>query len=216
MIEVRESRIQDVAEMVQIHLDAFPDFFLSSLGRRFLARLYRAFVQDTEAICIVPCGQPLDGFVVGPLNPARFYRRLFVREGLGFAIDAMPAVLARPLATIRRLAAGAFFRGDLPAVRASAALISSIAVRPSASRRGIAGVLLKAFCKAAGSRGIRYVYLTTDRDENLGVNQFYSKHGFEIESEIVRPDGRVMNRYVRCIEEPGSSSTAGARGEVAH
>lgn len=59
-------------EVVSVHQEAFPGFFLSALGARFLNEFYRSFVTDDLGVGFVaidnPNGQVL-GFVAGPINP---------------------------------------------------------------------------------------------------------------------------------------------------
>jgi ribosomal protein S18 acetylase RimI-like enzyme len=197
-MSVTRANTADVPGIVNVHREAFPEFFLTTLGERFLRRFYRALVSDEAALCFVGHIQgKVCGFVVGPLEPAGFFRKLLLREGVGFILDAIPALLRRPWFVARRLWRGAGYRGETPPLRARAVLVSSIAVSPAATGSGIAIELLAAFCEAAQQRGASCVYLLTDRDYNVAANRFYTKAGFVVETEIARSDGRAMNRYVR-------------------
>jgi colanic acid biosynthesis glycosyl transferase WcaI len=188
----------DVPGLVSAHREAFPEFFLTMLGERFLRRFYAAVVRDPDALCFVArSGGRVVGFVSGPLEPAGFFRKLLLREGIGFCLDAIPALMRRPGFVARRLWGAVTYRGEAPMVREHAALVSSIAVSPVASGRGLGRELLDAFCEAAASRGVSSVYLLTDRDYNSDTNQFYFKSGFTLESQVARSGGRAMNRYVR-------------------
>lgn len=207
MIEVRPATARDVNRIVEVHEEAFPQFFLTSLGPAFLARFYAAVVDDTASISLVADdGRSILGFVVGPLRPAGFFRGLLLRQGLRFAVDAMPAVAKRPFYTARHLLRGITYRGDLPDARPDMALVSSIAVVPAGAGSGAAGALLEAFCLRAADLGSRAVYLTTDRDGNAAANRFYLKHDFLCDGQIERRDGRAMNRYVRVLTPPAGAS----------
>lgn len=198
MNAVRAARPDDVPRIVIIHRQAFPDFFLTSLGDRFLRRFYQAMTRAPDAIClVVERGTGVDGFIVGPLHPAGYFRRLFLRSGLAFAFDALPALLRRPGAVGARLLRAVHYRGEAPVAWPDAALVSSVAVASDAVGSGAAGALIEAYCAEAAARGARHVYLTTDIVDNPAANRFYRKHGFEVESVLVRPDGRTMNRYLR-------------------
>lgn len=206
---MRQAVQTDVAELVAIHQQSFQGFFLTSLGPRFLGRFYRALIAEPRCICLVAAaGARTVGFAVGPLDPVGFFRRLFIRQGLGFALDAMPAIMRRPRGVAGRLLRGVRFRGDPPARSDGAALLSSIAVHPSSTGVGVADRMIEEFCRQAATRGASMVYLTTDRDGNSAVNRLYRRHGFELESELQRSDGRAMNRYVRRLD-------AGVLGERA-
>jgi ribosomal protein S18 acetylase RimI-like enzyme len=193
----------DVNGMVVVHRDAFRDFFLTSLGDRFLRRFYAATVREPTALSFVGrVGGEIAGFVVGTTQPSRFFRRLLLRQGMGFCLDALGALVRRPWYVSKRLLRGVTYRGEPPpAYRADAALVSSIAVLPTAAGTGLGTALLDAFCAAAAQRGASSVYLLTDREGNEAVNRFYLKAGFLLETELVRQGERSMNRYIRDLRE---------------
>jgi GNAT superfamily N-acetyltransferase len=196
---------RDVPGIVAVHRDAFRDFFLTTLGERFLRRFYGAMVREPSALNFVgTVNGSLAGFVVGTTQPPRFFRKLLVRQGLGFCADALGAFVRRPWFVGRRLLRGLTYRGEAPQMRADAALVSSIAVLPVASGTGLGAALLNAFCDAAAQRGASSVYLLTDRDDNSGVNRFYLKAGFVLEAELTRSGKRSMNRYIRDLRGNGT------------
>jgi ribosomal protein S18 acetylase RimI-like enzyme len=189
---------RDIEEIVAVHRDAFPDFFLTSLGERFLRRFYSAVGSDASALSFVGyVDGRIAGFVVGTLQPSQFFRKLLLRQGMRFCIDALGALLRRPWFVGRRLLRGLTYRGEAPELRGNSALVSSVAVLPSASGRGLATALLNAFCEAAARRGATSVYLLTDRDDNPAANRFYLKAGFILDTELTRSGKRPMNRYIR-------------------
>jgi GNAT superfamily N-acetyltransferase len=192
---------QHVTDIVAVHRDAFPDFFLTSLGERFLRRFYTAVLRDASALSFVGfVDGSIAGFVVGTVQPPQFFRKLLLQQGIGFCIDALGAFVRRPLFVGRRLCRGLTYRGETPQLHGNCALISSIAVLPAASGTGVATALLNSFCDAARSRGATGVYLLTDRDDNPVANRFYLKAGFKLETELTRSGQRPMNRYVRDLQ----------------
>jgi ribosomal protein S18 acetylase RimI-like enzyme len=212
MNSVRTARPDDVPRIVAIHRQAFPGFFLTSLGDRFLSRFYQAMTRAPDAICLVAeRGAGIDGFIVGPLHPAGYFRRLFLSRGLAFAFDAIPALIKRPGAVGARLLRAVRYRGEAPVMWPDAALVSSVAVAPDAVGSGAAGALIEGFCAQAAARGAGHVYLTTDIVDNPAANRFYRKHSFEVESVLVRPDGRMMNRYLRRLGD-AEAADGRARG----
>ena len=52
------------------------------------------------------------------------------------------------------------------------------------------------FSKELSVRGLKCVDLTTDRDNNEQVNNFYRKLGFVCDRTFTTPEGRAMNEYV--------------------
>lgn len=199
-VTVRNATTGDIETVVATHLRAFQGFFLTMLGPRFLRRLYSAFLDEPTGILLVgEYGSAVRGFVAGTTNPQGFFRRLLARQGAGLALSAVPALLRNPHRVGQRLLAAVTYRGEPPATRPDAALLSSIAVDPDISGRGLAGELLEGFVTAAGRRGCQAVYLTTDRDDNVPVRNFYERNGFRAEDVILRDGRRSMVRYVREI-----------------
>jgi GNAT superfamily N-acetyltransferase len=197
-VRVRAAALSDVDSVVRIHMQAFDGFFLTSLGSRFLKRFYSGLASDERVVFqIAESARGACGFAVGPLRPRSFFRMLLVKQGVGFALDATGALLRHPLKVGRKLLGALRYRGEGPPVVREAALLSSLGVLAEARGTGVSGLLIEAFCREAARGAATHVYLTTDRDENAAVNRFYLKHGFVLESSLVRPDGRVMNRYCR-------------------
>jgi len=197
-MRVRQATSADIEAVVSTHLRAFQGFFLTMLGPRFLRRLYSAFLVEPTGILLVgDDGTAVRGFAAGTTHPPGFFRRLLARQGAGFALSAVPALLRNPHRVATRLLAALTYRGEPPATREDAALLSSIAVDPDVSGKGLASQLLEGFVQAAQRQGCRAVYLTTDSDENAQVQGFYERNGFRPEDVIQRDGGRRMVRYVR-------------------
>ena len=186
---------ENIDQVVSIHLKSFPDFFLSSLGFKFLSLYYHGVVDAPEGIAFVylsAAGQPA-GFVAGTSNPRGFYKRLLKRDWLKFSLASVGAVLRNPGA-VRRIARGLLHPGENPAGDNVAGLFS-IGVLPDLQNTGAGESLLNAFLDEARKRGCSRVFLTTDRDENEPVNHFYNKLGFVVKREYATPEGRNMNEY---------------------
>ena len=78
----------DVRALARLHREAFPGFFLSSLGEPFLVQFYRGFLKDDSAVTVVAHDDvgTVIGAAVGTTEPQTFFRRLFRRRWLGFAL----------------------------------------------------------------------------------------------------------------------------------
>ena len=101
--------------VVEIHLKAFPDFFLSFLGPRFLREFYASFLVDTQGMGFVasaPDGRIL-GVIVGPIDPTGYFKRLMKRRWWAFCLASLSAVLKRPYC-MPRLFRAVFYRGESP------------------------------------------------------------------------------------------------------
>lgn len=182
--------------VVGIHLRAFPNFFLSFLGKRFLCEFYKSFIEDSQGMGFVAQGDAGEilGVVVGPLNPNGYFKRLLKRRWWAFCVASVGAVIRKP-ATISRLYRALFYRGDAPA-GSERALLSSIAVAPEFQGNGIGRLLVSRWVKEASLRGAKGCYLTTDAENNESVNSFYINLGWKVESSYKTHEGRLMNRFV--------------------
>jgi ribosomal protein S18 acetylase RimI-like enzyme len=200
---VRPATPADAERVAKLHVEAFPGFFLTELGVRFLKRMYASFAGNADAICLVAVANDRDGsvfgFVAGTVRPESFFSRMLRRQGLAYALDAFPALARHPLRVAKRLLRGLLYRGEKPDGIPGAALLSSLAVSPGKRGSGVAGGLVDAFCREVRARGASAVYLTTDRDENPRANAFYQRLKFILHDQLTRSTGRGMNRYVRTL-----------------
>jgi ribosomal protein S18 acetylase RimI-like enzyme len=200
---LRPANLLDLPRMVAVHQGAFPGFFLTLLGPRFLGELYAGFLTAGNSICYVADerGECL-GFVVGTTEPAGFFKRLLARRWHAFLYAGLSPLMRHPVSVSQRFLAALFFRGDLPALITGATLLSSLAVHSLAKGKGVGLALVEKFCAEAVARGSNCIYLVTDEDNNHRVNSFYRKCGFSLDGSSRRMSGRVMNRYLRSAALP--------------
>ena len=194
---IDEIRSEHVKKVVDVHLQAFPGFFLTFLGPRFLREFYLSFTYDPSGVGFVAqasdTGEIL-GVIVGPVTPDGYFRRLLKRRWWAFCLASVCAVLKRP-AVVKRLFRAVFYRGESPS-GPNRSLLSSIAVLPSAQGHGIGMALVNAWCDEIKKRGSSGCYLTTDAENNDDINQFYQKCGWKLSDTKTTPEGREMNCYV--------------------
>lgn len=185
----------DVDAVARLHLTAFPGFFLSSLGPRFLTEFYRSFVTDRDGISVVARAGDgrLLGVAVGTTTPAGFFRRLLIRRGPWFAAAALRSALSEP-SCIARLLRAVRYRGGVP-TPVSGALLNSICVDPDERRLGVGAALLTAWSERARDMGAHSAFLTTDAAGNDAVNAFYRRARWSMAGSYPTPEGRQMNCY---------------------
>jgi ribosomal protein S18 acetylase RimI-like enzyme len=186
--------------VVAVHQAAFPGFFMTQLGPRFLREYYRCVLDVPAGILLTETKDgACVGFVAGFVDPAAFYSELRRRRArLGLA--ALRGIVSRPRRLMTMMAnygrAGNAARAPL---EADTAELSSVAVVPAAAGQGIGFRLVRAFIDAAASAGARRVVLTTDAYGNDAVNRFYQRLGFVCTgTSEVRP-GRWLNEYAFAI-----------------
>jgi GNAT superfamily N-acetyltransferase len=187
----------DLERVVAIHLAEFEGFFLSFLGPRFLKHFYQDTIESEGSVAIVAedkAGKVM-GFVAGHMNPARFYRCLLLRKWWVFGLALFPSFLKRPSTFYRAFHAVAN-RLTLPD-NPRQALLASIAVSRQSRGAGWGRQLVESFLQWCRSQSASSACLTTDRDNNEGVNRFYQALGWELEAQLKRPEGRWLNRYTR-------------------
>jgi len=130
---VRKAEERDLPRVVEIHQQAFQNFFLTHLGRGFLQKYYEMALKYPAGVLLVseaPSG--VEGFVCGFVDPQGFYKlmsrsRLLFIWPILWALIRHPSVVARVIYNIRRV--------DKERERTSAGSceLSSVAVRPDAA-----------------------------------------------------------------------------------
>ena len=206
-------RSADAALAAELHRAAFPGFFLSSLGTRFLTEFYRGFINEPTAVTVA--AHSVDGLLVGAAvgttDPEAFFRRLVRRRFVRFFAAAAVAALRAPNRSLRLLRA-ARYRGVEGAPQAPGALLSSIWVAPEAQDTGIGRLLLGAWLDSAASAGAERAYLTTDAAENASVNEFYTRNGWTLTSTYATKEGRQMNVYTAPTHRQSALGPGGTSG----
>lgn len=196
---LRPMKATDIAEVVSIHMQSFPGFFLTFLGRGFLRLLYQCLQEAEEGVTLVveEHGQVL-GFVAGVTQQRKFYQRLIRQHVFCFAWVATGAIIRRPGILGRLLRA---LGRPLDSQRSVAeAALMSIAVTPTSAGRGYGRLLVQAFTQQIRQRGLACYCLTTDSHQNERANRFYQDLGFTLMRSFATPEGRLMNEYLMIIE----------------
>lgn len=199
-IEIGSLHVSDVEAAARLHEQAFPTFFLSSLGQPFLRQFYRGFLADATAVTVVArdAHGTILGAVVGTTQPAGYFSRLLRRRLVGFFCASIRAGLHTPTA-VPRLLRAVRYRG-VAGARIEGALLSSICVTPSAQGTGVGRQLVAAWEQRALELGACTAYLTTDAVDNEPVNAFYRRCGWQVCSSYTTAEGRKMNLYTKDLE----------------
>jgi ribosomal protein S18 acetylase RimI-like enzyme len=194
-INVRKMTKHDIKRVVEVHMNAFEGFFLSSLGPRFLAVFYSTLIDDPTGISLVAYDErDIYGFVVGTTKPSRFYWRLIVSRSINFLFASLPSIIRNPKILPHLL------RGFLLPTGAARpegwGTLLSLAVAREGQNLGIGHLLVINFISEAVKKGLKKINLLTDKYNNDIVNNFYYKHDFRIDRSFKTPEGRWMNEYV--------------------
>lgn len=184
----------DFLRIAEIHSAAFPDFFLTRLGRRLLAVYYRDLsLADDNVFIVVRDGDLAIGFACGCADPIRFNKTFIRRRAAMIAAAAFYAAFRHPGFLSRLLTR----RKDLSHFPREGGVLSllSIAVDPALSGRGLGKALIAAFLKGCEALGVASVYLTTAKANNDPVNSFYTANGFSLVGSYDSGNSRIMNEY---------------------
>jgi len=202
IIQMEERHLDQV---VEVHLKSFSGFFLTFMGRRFLKLLYLAICRDqlTIKLAAISDSGEIIGFVAGSLDPSGYFSKLLKRNWWRLSLASLEGIIKRP-SIIPRIARAIFYPSHNPSGE-NVAMLMSLGVSPVANGKGIGKELVSAFLYEADDRGVKKVFLTTDRDNNDKVNKFYQKIGFKKTREYVTKEGRWMIEYLYEIGECYSS-----------
>ena len=194
MEKINPMTLEHIDTVIDIHLRSFKGFFSSFLGREFLSLEYREVVTSPlgagfvyfEDSCIV-------GFVCGMTMPGQFFSAFMKRNWLRLGWIAMKKIFRRPK-ILPKIMRGLFYSGKNPGEPDVGGLFS-IAVLSEQRVKGIGKILVHSFLAEMKKRGMKEVYLSTDKVENESVNEFYRKLGFSLRKTHVTPEGRKINEY---------------------
>ena len=175
---VRAGTEADASAAARLHATAIREGFLSSLGPRFLTRLYRRMVRDDGSFVVVA---EEDGAVIGHAaateNVSRLYRQFLLRDGVVAGIAAAPKLLPqwRSVLETLRYPSGT---DDLPDAE-----LLAVAVDSGHRGRGVGSALVAAARAELLRRGVhdaRVVVAAT----NEPALRLYTSSGFRPSASI--------------------------------
>ena len=188
-----------INQVIEIHIAAFPGFFLSELGNDVLRVFYKSLLQDKTTIFYgVKNEGELVGFFVASLKPKGLYTRLFFKNISRFILPLFFSFL-KNLSLLKRMMTSASSSSKLEVSTIYPASLLSICVSPAHAGNGIGKILLSTLEKELQLRKRHGYYLTTDANNNNATNQFYLNFGFKLNGSYSQGK-RIMNIYVKDIK----------------
>ena len=119
-----------------LHLNAFPDFFLTKLGKNFISLLYKCYIEDEESgIIIAKDEEEIVGFIAYSNDYSAFYKNLIKDHLIKFAFYSFGALMKHPSFSKRLL--GALKKSDDVKKEERYVEIASICVDPKKVRKGL-------------------------------------------------------------------------------
>ena len=201
MIAIRKAAVNDVDAIVAIHQQAFPDFFLTTLGTRFLQLYYKCMCccNDAVTLCAEEDGV-VKGFATSSYYSQGFNTSLIKKNLFKFGIMGVELLFTKPKA-ILRLAKNLDKKADGNAVedKGEYAELYSIAVKPGNQGSGIGKKLLIATEEDVAKHNSR-LSLTTDYYNNEKTIGFYHSLGYQDYYEFTTYPDRKMWRMIKDLE----------------
>lgn len=195
---IRKATPEDVDGIVIIHQSAFADFFLTSLGRRFLKLYYSTFIKSDDGV--VYCAEKeglIAGFAACSYVSRGFNTKLIKNNIFGFALESLVLLFTKPKA-ILRLIKNLNKEDRSRAIKddGTYAELYSIAVSPSCQGGGIGKYLLTVTESDVKEHNYR-ISLTTDYYNNEKTIGFYHSLGYANYYEFTTYPDRKMWRMMK-------------------
>jgi|688.fasta_scaffold783752_1 ribosomal protein S18 acetylase RimI-like enzyme len=181
-------------QIVNIHSNAFKNFYLTSLGKPFLNEFYNSILNHNNGFIIGLIFQNrLVAFAAGTSCEQNFFSDIFKKNFFSLALSCMPALFKNPLKIFSVLEHLINVKSNKEK-RTNASLLS-ICVDPSFPNMGFGQIILKEFENELFKVNDR-ITLTTDALNNQYVNNFYIKNDYLLHSEFFQGK-RKMNLYIK-------------------
>lgn len=191
---LNSKNMQEISVIAQLHVRAFPNFFLTQLGESFLRLLYKGYIEDDDSgIIVAEIDGSIIGFIAYSFDYSKFFKFLLSKHFLKFSLYAFFASVRHP-SFIKRLF-GALKKSDNVTKEEKYVELASICVDPNNEGLGIGSELISYLIEIVDFETYEYINLETDAVQNDSVNMFYLKNGFSLERQFVTPEGRIMNEY---------------------
>lgn len=193
----RTAKTSESEILTKIHIIAFKDFFLTTLGKSFLNVYYFSSLNSTESIsiCAVNENDQIIGFSLGCIQAKGYHKRLVFQNFLQFLFQGIRILFSKPGA-LWRLAQN-IEKNKIYHDEGNYAELLSIAVIPDAKGAGVGKEMIAKFEAKAKSRGCTNVALTTDYYNNEDVLAFYKNSGYDIFYEFTTYPKRRMYKLIK-------------------
>lgn len=198
MIDIYKATDNDIEAIMQIHEQAFPDFFLTTLGSDFLRLYYKCMCQSEETVTIcAKVNGKMVGFATCSYHSKGFNSLLIKRNVFAFGLMSLKLLFTRPKA-ILRLVRNLDKKDDKKSIddNGEYAELYSIAVLPGNQGLGIGKKLLTALEEDV-ARINKKISLTTDFYNNEKTIGFYHSLGYQDYYEFMTYPNRRMWRMIK-------------------
>ncbi len=196
-MKVRKATKKDINFIVDIHMERFSNFFLTSLGVSFLNVFYKAFLKNPGILLVLEDEGKIRGFVAGSRDNRGFFKKLLKNNLIGFLISGARILITNPLA-LKRIALNAG-----KAEKNSLIFAELLSIATFKNKKGYGKILLNEFEKEVARENYDNlpVSLTTDYANNDKAVQFYRDCGYEIHEVFESYPHRKMYRFIKHLSQ---------------
>jgi ribosomal protein S18 acetylase RimI-like enzyme len=176
--DIRLATAADAPRLAQLHATRIGEGFLTSLGPRFLTRLYRRVARSPHAFAVVVTDhERVVAFAAASDDVRRFYKEFLVRDGVIASLGSAPRVvrsIPRVLETLRYPALTA----ELPKAE-----ILSVATDASVEGKGFGSIALNRATHELEGRGCTTAKVVAGAANDTAL-RLYRRNGFASHAEI--------------------------------
>ena len=193
-MNIRTAEKKDIKRVVQIHIERFPNFFLSSLGNQFLKTFYRSFLKLPGLLIVLEDENEIKGFACGSYSNHSFYKKLLFNNIGNFTIIGIILMFSKPKGILRILSN----LQKSNAIEIEFAELLSIATLKN--KKGYGAKLLNAFeneLRINLSKKAEKISLTTDYENNDKTIQFYKQNNYQVLNVLESYENRKMYRFIK-------------------
>lgn len=196
---IRVATIVDVPQIVNIHMNAFDGFFLTSLGRSFLSFYYKAFIKSKDGIVLCAVLEnKVCGFAAATKQCKGYNSKLIKTNLTSFLWLSFRLLFTNPFALIR-LAKNITKKSDIIDDPEDYAELYSIGIEDCAQGKGIGKKLLATIEERLKCEGVEKISLTTDFYKNDSTIAFYRTMGYKTLYEFTSYPNRRMYRFIKLL-----------------
>lgn len=196
-MNIRKATLYDVNAIVEIHINAFKGFFLTSLGRDFLKFYYICFVKNGETVTMVAEeNKIIYGFSAATTKCKGFNGRLIKGNFFLFGLLTFKMLFRSPKSLLR-LIRNLTKKGDGVIDKEDYAELYSIGVSRNVQGMGVGKKILIETEKNLKAMGVKRISLTTDYFNNEQAVGFYHSVGYKLLYEFVTYPNRKMYRLIK-------------------
>lgn len=187
--------------LAKLHLRAFNDFFLTTLGYSFMKTYYRACLKSKEsiAVCTVNEHGEIIGFGIGCILSKGFHKRLLLKNFTEFSFQGIRIIFTNPKAIFRLI--NNLDKNSNKDDDGNYTELLSIGVSPDYKNLGIGKELIKTFEAEATKKECTKIALTTDYLNNDEVISFYRKVGYTVFYEFTTYPNRKMYKLIKLLNQ---------------